>query len=95
MVPVVRPKGQVNTATCPQCGAKRGESCFSMTDTRFIELRETHTGRGARKGDVKTAPVPSRPEEAAQRKRSTPLLDARHAERKQREAAARRKANGL
>lgn len=95
MVPEARPRGQVNTATCPECGAKRGESCFIMTDTRFVELSRTHTGRGALKGTVKSAPVPARPEEEAQRRRSTPLLDARYAERKRREAAARRKANGL
>lgn len=95
MVPVTRPKGQVNIGTCPECGAKRGESCFTMTDTRFIELTKTHTGRGAPKGSVKSVPVPAQPEEETRRRRSTPLLDAQYAERKRREAAARRKANGL
>lgn len=94
MVPVVRPKGQVNTGVCPECGAKRGESCFVMTETRFVELKETHTGRSARQGEVKSAPAPAKPEEEAHRRRSTPLLDARYAERKRREAAARRKLNG-
>lgn len=94
MVPVRRPTGQVNIGTCPECGARRGESCFVMTATRFVELKETHTGRSARQGEVKSAPAPAEPGAEDQRRRSTPLLDAQYAERKRREAAARKKLNG-
>lgn len=94
MIPAVRPTGLVNLDTCPECGAKRGESCFAMTATRFVELKETHTNRSARRGDVRSGPSPAASETEAPRRRSTPLLDAQYAERKRREAASRRKLNG-
>lgn len=93
MVPLVRPKGQVNTSMCPVCGARRGETCFVMTPTRFVELAETHTGLSARKGDVSPQARPQGPSQPGSR-RSTPVLDARYAERKRREAASRKKVNG-
>ena len=38
---------QVKTRTCPACGPKRGQTCFVMSSTAFIELKETLLGRAA------------------------------------------------
>lgn len=94
MVPVSRPTSRVNTGTCPVCGAKRGERCFVLTGTRFVELKDTHTENSARQGEVPVQSAPAVAEDITARRRSTPELDARYAQRKRREAESRRKING-
>lgn len=94
MVPATRPTSRVNTRACPVCGAKRGERCFILTGTRFVELKDTHTENSALQGEVFVTTAPATPEDIAARRRSTPELDARYAQRKRREAESRRKLNG-
>lgn len=85
-----KPPKQVNRTVCGKCGAKSGETCFILTGRRFIELDETHFPQP--KSGIRSAPPTA--EELAARKRSTPVLDARLAERDQRIAKSRRRVNG-
>lgn len=39
------PRKQLNTHRCTVCGAKRGEPCFRLTATSFIELKTTHASQ--------------------------------------------------
>lgn len=94
MVPVVQPKGRVNTGVCPVCGAKRGERCFFMTATRFVELKETHTGRSARQGDVKPRPTARQTEEKPVGRNSNASLGGLYDKRGRAQSNKRKNLNG-
>lgn len=93
---------ELNTRRCPVCGAKKGEVCFVLTATRFIELKTTHLTKA--KG---TPPAQRRPRaqddvpmaldvtlDGVPRKTSTATLDREYAWKKARLAAGERRRNG-
>lgn len=45
----LRAPKEVNVRTCPVCGAKKGETCFKLTDKSFRELQVTHLTAGKRR----------------------------------------------
>lgn len=94
MVPVARTRKRVNVDTCPVCGAKRGETCFVMTASRFLELDETHTGKSVRADEQRGPRNPAPDRKKTPVKLSTPVLDAQYAARKRSESEGRRKLNG-
>jgi hypothetical protein len=100
---------ELNTRRCPVCGAKKGQTCFVLTGTRFIELKTTHATQAREAGiplpKQRVARPPRTPmaldktldapaEGSTKRKRSTEQLDREDAARKAREAAGERRRNG-
>jgi hypothetical protein len=85
----------VNTRTCPKCGAKPGQMCFVLTGSTFRELKTTHTVYAVDRDLYRERKTP-RPtaEELEARRRSQPILEARHAEKKRKEAESRARVNG-
>lgn len=89
-----RPKQKkVNLKTCPQCGAKPGQTCFVLTEKVFRELSETHTTASVFQDEYRE-PRPGF-EELPTRKTSTGILDARHAARGQKQAESAARVNGV
>jgi hypothetical protein len=86
----------VNTRTCPKCGAKPGQTCFTLSATTFRELKKTHTEHCVLSDEFREKkPAPLTEKELAARKRSQEILDRRHAAKKRREAESSKRKNGI
>lgn len=86
----------VNTRTCPKCGAKPGQTCFTLSATTFRELKKTHTEHCVLSDEYREKkPAPLTEKELAARKRSQEILDRRYAAKKRREAEREDRKNGI
>lgn len=58
----VRAPKETNVRTCPVCGAKKGQTCFKLTDRSFRELSVTHTTNSRKQAAAKRAAQPTPPD---------------------------------